>query len=104
MVYALVMVVFVSFICANASAISALNSEITTLEQTVATETAQLENVKNDIITDEQVINLAESMGYSNLTASGSYQLLETTKYQGEVVQTNWFDGVCDFISGVFGG
>ena len=103
-VYALVMVVFVGFICANAGAISTLNAEITTLEQTVATESAQLENVRNDIITDEQVLNMAEGLGYSNLSASGSYQLLDTTKYQGEIVQTNWFDGFCDFVSGIFGG
>ena len=103
-VYALVMVVFVAFICANAGAISTLNTEITSLEQTLSTESAELSTIKNNAVTDEQVLNMAQDMGYTHATSSGSYELLKTSEYAGEVVQTNWFEEVCDFVSGVFGG
>ncbi len=56
--------------------------------------------------TYEELAASAAALGYSVADSSNSvsYTVLETRSAQNYSVSTNWFDSVCDWVSGVFGG
>ena len=54
----------------------------------------------------DELYQKAIEMGFVEADATNSYQYtkLETRPAQNFTVETNWFDQVCDWFSGVFGG
>ncbi|MBQ2723932.1 MAG: hypothetical protein IJF72_04745 [Clostridia bacterium] len=56
-------------------------------------------------LTDEQLVELGLSMGFVPIDATNSYtyDLLETRPEQTFQIEGNWFDNVCDWITGIFG-
>ncbi len=54
----------------------------------------------------EQMLASAEALGYSAVDSSNSlsYTVLETRPAQNYNISTNWFDSLCDWVSGAFGG
>ena len=54
----------------------------------------------------QELMQKAEEMGFvqADTTNSNNYTKLETRSAQNFTVETNWFDQVCNWISGVFGG
>ena len=54
----------------------------------------------------QELMQKAEEMGFvqADTTNSNNYTKLETRPAQNFTVETNWFDQVCNWISGVFGG
>lgn len=54
----------------------------------------------------EEMLANAEALGYSAVDSSNSlsYTTLETRPAQNYDVSTNWFDSLCDWVSGAFGG
>lgn len=83
---------------ANATALSAQYSE-------VASNVATLQQQ----ITEEDYASLLQKvteLGYIDAGASNTqtYTEIETRPAQNFQVQTNWFDSLCDWLSGAFGG
>jgi hypothetical protein len=68
-------------------------------------EVANLQEKVNSENYDE-LYQKALEMGFVEADATNSYQytILETRPAQNFMVQTNWFDQVCNWLSGVFGG
>ncbi len=54
----------------------------------------------------EQMLASAEALGYSAVDGTNSleYTVLQTRPAQNYNISTNWFDGLCDWVSGAFGG
>lgn len=70
-----------------------------------AAELAELENLINSE-NYEELAKRAEDLGFidANSATSHTYELLETRPAQNFNVETNWFDQLCDWLSGLFGG
>ena len=82
-------------------AASALNAEYTEVATKVAELTEQV-NAEDYALLVEKATNL----GYIDASKSNTqtYTEIETRPAQNFNVQTNWFDSLCDWLSGVFGG
>ncbi len=104
-VYAVVMVLLGTLLIYNFASIGNYSNQIKTNTEILATETQYLNEVidnlnlskqqadiiKNNmkIITEEQIVNLKLSTKGGNA---------------GFTKETNWFDAICNFLSGLFGG
>ncbi len=68
----------------------------------------EVANLQEQVNTEnyDELYQKALEMGFVEADSTNSYQYnqLETRPAQNFDVQTNWFDKVCDWLSGVFGG
>ncbi|MBR2974825.1 MAG: hypothetical protein IKC47_03690 [Clostridia bacterium] len=68
----------------------------------------EIANLQDKVNTEnyDELYQKALEMGFVEADANNSYQYtkLETRPAQNFVVETNWFDQVCNWLSGVFGG
>ena len=82
-------------------AASALNSEYTEVATKVADLTNQINSEDYALLVEK-----ATNLGYIDASKSNTqtYTEIETRPAQNFNVQTKWFDSLCDWLSGVFGG
>ncbi len=82
-------------------ATSALNSEYTEISTNVANLAEQLQAEDYAALAEK-----AAQLGYIDASKSNTqtYTEIETRPAQNFNVQTNWFDSLCDWLSGAFGG
>ncbi len=82
-------------------AASALNAEYTEVATNVAELTNQINSEDYALLVEK-----ATNLGYIDASKSNTqtYTEIETRPAQNFNVQTNWFDSLCDWLSGVFGG
>ncbi len=82
-------------------AASALNAEYTEVATKVAELTNQINSEDYALLVEK-----ATNLGYIDASKSNTqtYTEIETRPAQNFNVQTNWFDSLCDWLSGVFGG
>ncbi len=82
-------------------ATSALNSEYTEISTNVAKLAEQLQAEDYAALAEK-----AAQLGYIDASKSNTqtYTEIETRPAQNFNVQTNWFDSLCDWLSGAFGG
>lgn len=80
---------------------SALNSEYATVVGEVASVTEQVQT--EDYVA---LIEKATELGYIDASNSNTltYTEIETRPAQNFNIESNWFDSLCDWFSGVFGG
>lgn len=80
---------------------SALNGEYATVSGQVADVTAQVETEDYTAL-----IEKATELGYIDASNSNTltYTEIETRPAQNFNIESNWFDSLCDWFSGVFGG
>ncbi len=86
------------------SSYTLIASQTATYAETL-TELGVLEDVVASF-TYEELAASAAALGYSAVDGSNSvgYTVLETRSAQNYSVSSNWFDSVCDWVSGAFGG
>lgn len=89
-------------------AVSGAFSSMAALEGEYATVSGDLAELEALINADnyEKLAERAEELGFidANDATSHTYELLETRPAQNFKIETNWFDQLCDWLSGVFGG
>lgn len=93
----------------NAFAIGNINSNINNLNSSIEAEQIKIDRVIKDIgnMTDEDnILDLASDLSFSELDAGQIINVNLYTKQQpiSYTGQTNWFDKLCEFVKGVFGG
>lgn len=102
-VLALILAVTLCSVSVNGSfvATSALNSEYTEISTNVANLAEQLQAEDYAALAEK-----AAQLGYIDASKSNTqtYTEIETRPAQNFNVQTNWFDSLCDWLSGAFGG
>ncbi|MCM1533778.1 MAG: hypothetical protein NC099_03900 [Corallococcus sp.] len=83
------------------STAAALNAEYIETSAQVAELSEQLQADNYDVLFEK-----ATQLGYVEASKSNTqtYTQIETRPAQNFEVQTNWFDSLCDWLSGVFGG
>jgi len=102
--------VLLMFLCVyNIFRINAMSSSIQLLEGNIATESVILNSLQNDVSdlnNTNGLVNELQSNGYYELSDDDIVYVDTTNAAVVEEVSgsTNWFDGVCNFISNVFGG
>ena len=89
-------------------AVSGAFKSMAALEGEYATVSGDLAELEALINADnyEELAKRAEELGFidANDAPSHTYELLETRPAQNFKIETNWFDQLCDWLSGVFGG
>lgn len=89
-------------------AVSGAFKSMAALEGEYATVSGDLAELEALINADnyEELAKRAEELGFidANDATSHTYELLETRPAQNFKIETNWFDQLCDWLSGVFGG
>ena len=89
-------------------AVSGAFKSMAALEGEYATVSGDLAELEALINADnyEELAKRAEELGFidANDATSHTYELLETRPAQNFKIDTNWFDQLCDWLSGVFGG
>lgn len=89
-------------------AVSGAFKSMAALEGEYATVSGDLAALEALINADnyEELAKRAEELGFidANDATSHTYELLETRPAQNFKIETNWFDQLCDWLSGVFGG
>ena len=86
-----------------------VSSNINSLNESISAENVKIERVIKDIgnMTEEDnVIDMASDLSFSevptnNVMSVTLYEKNTVPNYQG---QTNWFDTICSFFNGIFGG
>ena len=83
------------------AATTALSTEYTEVADRVAQLTEQIQVEDYASMADK-----AAQLGYIDASESNSqtYTEIETRPAQNFNIQTNWFDSLCDWLSGAFGG
>ncbi|MGD9901204.1 MAG: hypothetical protein AB7S44_01535 [Spirochaetales bacterium] len=107
--YAFVVVLLGFLLVYNAFAIGNVNANINDLNTNIANEQVKIEQVIKDIgnMTDEDnIIDLATDLSFSEVPMG---DIVNVTLYEKQAlptyeVQTNWFDAICKFFSGLFKG
>ncbi len=88
-------------------AVSGAFKSMAALESEYATVSGDLAELEALINADnyEELAKRAEELGFidANDATSHTYELLETRPAQNFKIETNWFDQLCDWLSGVFG-
>lgn len=88
-------------------AVSGAFKSMAALEGEYATVSGDLAELEALINADnyEELAKRAEELGFidANDATSHTYELLETRPAQNFKIETNWFDQLCDWLSGVFG-
>ncbi len=89
-------------------AVSGVFSETLTLTsnyEEVVTQVGLLEE-ELSVVDYEDLAQRAAALGYINADDSNTqtYTRVETRPAQNFAIETNWFDSLCDWLSGVFGG
>ena len=91
----------------NAAQISNYNHAITQNEKILAEKQGELDRLQlllNSLVNE----NTPESLGMAKVTETQiitlSNQIAQTNATAAHSVPTNWFDALCNFISGIFGG
>ena len=101
--------VLLLFLCVyNIFVINGMNNSISYLQEEVITcsqELVQVEGVYNQLTDPTNIQNELAEMGYSDIASSNVVAVsvpdrAEVIELQGE---TNWFDGLCNFLSRIFG-
>ena len=98
-IYAVAVTALFLIVVFNAIAISKLTAESGALESSVASQSQLVDQLKNQLghVSDSAVLaGKAEEMGMTQLPPAVQADEIQT--------QTNWFDWLCDIISGAFGG
>ncbi len=89
-------------------AVSGAFKSMAALEGEYATVSGDLAELEALISADnyEELAKRAEELGFidANDATSHTYELLETRPAQNFKIETNWFDQLCDWLSGAFGG
>lgn len=89
-------------------AITGSFASVSGIEAEYADKSQQLNDL-NELVNEDNydaLLDKATEMGFVQVDQSNSYQYtqLETRPAQNYNVQTNWFDQLCQWLSGVFGG
>ena len=107
-IYAVAVTALFLIVVYNAIAISKLTAESGALESSVASQSQLVDQLKNQLghVSDSAVLaGKAEEMGMTQGNASSIQVQLPPAVQADEIqTQTNWFDWLCDIISGAFGG
>ncbi|MDD4211010.1 MAG: hypothetical protein PHC46_01270 [Clostridia bacterium] len=107
--YAFVTVMLGFLLIYNAVSLSNISANINNLNGSISAEQANIERVIKDIgnMTDEDnVLDVATDLSFAQVPAGSIVQVTLYDKqtpphYEG---QTNWFDSICKFLNGLFGG
>lgn len=103
LVLALAIVIALAATSVTSSFASALALEAVSAEKSLAVESLAEQLSVED---EGQIIALAEILGYTLPNSSNTieYKSPQLRDPQGFNVESNWFDKICDFLSGIFGG
>ena len=107
--YAFVSVMLAFLLIYNAFSIASINTNINNLNGSIQTEQANIERIIKDIgnMTDENnILDIATDLSFTEVPLENVVQVTLYNKqtppnYEG---QTNWFDSICRFLNGLFGG
>ncbi|MGN1227379.1 MAG: hypothetical protein ACI4TX_01920, partial [Christensenellales bacterium] len=94
----------------NFIAMSSLSASIASMESSIKSEQAYIEDLKtqlNAISSESAIRERVEDAGYSKDTPiSDDILIVDVPKIdiKESVPQTNWFNDFCEFISSIFGG
>lgn len=105
----IVVAVLLAFLCIyNIFVINGMNSSINYLQEEVVSceyDLAKAQGLYDNLTSTDNIKSELSEMGYSempssNIVAVSVPEAVEVTDLQGE---TNWFDGLCNFLSRIFG-
>ena len=107
--YSFVVVLLGFLLIYNAFAIDNVTSNINSINENIANEQLKIEKVIKDIgnMTDQDnIIDLATDLSFNEVPMGSVvnvtlYEKQTPATYEG---QTNWFDAICKFFNGLFGG
>ncbi len=106
--YIAAVLVLVLAVSLCAVAVSGTFTDMTAANAVYSQTAAQLEELRGQLSQEdyEALALRAAELGYVDASAdnSNTYTQIETRPAQNFNVETNWFDQLCDWFSGVFGG
>ena len=104
-VFSIIFAALVAFSIYNAVLIGQLNNSVALKNQTIASQTAVINNLQNEY--NELTVDVEEgiSMGYREATDADIVEVVSTPKATKTTtnVESNWFDRLCEFFSKLFG-
>lgn len=104
---AVTLVLILAVTLCSLSVVGAFSSMIAT-ENALASSVADLEVLSAELTADniQELFTRAELAGFVQMSSANTitYNKLETRPAQNYNVQTNWFDTLCDWVGGMFGG
>lgn len=107
--YVAVVLVLILGITLCSLAVTSAFASISTLNGDLALANESLATLDGALLASQDyqtLLNRANELGFVSITGdnSFSYDVLQTRPPQNIVVNSNWFDSLCDWFSGVFGG
>lgn len=106
--YSMVVLGLILGVAFTSVAVSSVFAENVALTQTYDEAVAQIAELETQIAVEDEaeLAQRAAELGYisANEAATETYTRLETRPAQNFNIETNWFDSLCDWLSGVFGG
>ncbi|MBQ9790774.1 MAG: hypothetical protein IJW24_04215 [Clostridia bacterium] len=106
-VYSIILVALITFAIYNAVAIGALKGEVDAKNQTYISQLADINALQvqyNELGLDETIMNKAGENGFIQSTENDIVRVSKVEMDQREEteVETNWFEDLCQFLSGLF--
>ncbi len=106
-VYLTIILLLSALVLATGILLSSAGSRVDDLEDELSQKTAAFNTLRGeiDVLSDESnIADRAVGGGMVAIESAKEYDLLPLTDASTYPATTNWFDSVCDWLSGVFGG
>ncbi|MCK9574923.1 MAG: hypothetical protein WCX32_03540 [Clostridia bacterium] len=106
-VYSLVMILMGALMINNAVIINSVSADIQSLSSSITEEEISISDIKRVYDTLNKADNLTERAYHADMTPVENSVLINLLPVANNIstqLQTNWFDSVCNYLSGLFGG